>query len=411
MKKTMIVLCAAGMLTVQLAMPVSAASLQSIRTNIETKATPAVALPEKRPADEVGTISFSNLEARLRKDNASVVSIQATIDQQKKYDRALAYNNLVDSINQMVDMSWRLKETGVDTTSLDANIEAMRGQLAPLRASNYEKSLDRMVRQLENSIQQIVTSAETLYLNVLNFENSLSDLKRSLVTLDSNVKEMELRYSLGQVSQLSLTQLRTTQQSTKTQATTMEIQLANMRQSLSILLGVKEDKTGEKAVLTLDGIPNMPTTQDNPLLALTYEDALKQAKENSFNIYAAKNAMNDAQDSITSTSALQGGQSYSATKATYSSTVQNFENSFELLYLSLSDTQTVLQAAKATQAYQKQNYAAAELKFQLGQISDKQLKAVKEELLNADSAVVAAEIKYFTTYHQYERAVTCGILG
>lgn len=406
MKKQLLSLCTAGLLVTTFLTPASAASLNAIRPKIINTAVSAVSVPIVYPPDAEGTVSFQNLESRLRKQNLSIISLQNTLDIQKKFDRKATYDSLVDTINKMVEGSWEQSQKGKDTTGLNADIEAMRAQLETLKEDDYQDTLDSLTHLLENSIQKVIQGAQSLYLTIVSYEVSLEDLNRKIASLDRNVNELELRVSLGQVSELTLTQLKATQQSLKSQKSSMELGLEKMRASLALLLGEPTTKT-----LKLAALPTgwRTTTLPNK----SYETALKEVKGKSYTVYStekskkdAKKDWDDEQDKLVSGtfSYKKAEQTYKSALNTYEDNMKNFAITFKELYQAVPDTQQALKAAEAALAYQEKLYSAAELKYQQGQISQKQLTDVKDELLSARSATTTAEIKAFTAYHQYQTA-------
>ena len=71
----------------------------------------------------------------------------------------------------------------------------------------------------------------------------------------------------------------------------------------------------------------------------------------------------------------------------------------------------MLEAAKTALAFQKQNYAASELKYQQGRISKNALLDAADKLASAEEAVTAAETDLFVGYNNYRWAVDHGILN
>ena len=50
----------------------------------------------------------------------------------------------------------------------------------------------------------MIKTAETIYINILELQNTDEQLQRSLAAMNRTVQEMELRYDLGQISALQL---------------------------------------------------------------------------------------------------------------------------------------------------------------------------------------------------------------
>lgn len=414
MKKQVYSLCAAGILVANLCVPVSAATLGNVRPNIQATTAPAVQMPTKYPPDALGQVSFQNLESRVRKSNLTALSLQASLDSQKAFNRDQAYKDLVDAINQIADAAWGMSAIPGASASMNATGEAMRDQLDNLTEENYKETMETVNHQIENAIWQIVTGTESLYLNIQSCEVNLADLNRGLAAMERSIQEMELRYNLGQVSQMTLQQLKTTQQSTKSQTESLQLTLKQMRTSLNVMLGEPATST-----LALQELPSS-SAQKNKLLTLSYDVALDQAKRTSFTLYSAKDTLKDAEKVWTDAKGDYGSQNYKyqmaeqkyqAAVLTCEASVKNFEISFQGLYQAVPDTKQALQALEASCLYQEKNYAIAQTKHQQGQLSDSQLQTAKDDVLAAQSAVTVAEIKAFTAVNQYQRAVEYGIIG
>ena len=412
MKQKLILFCTAGLITANLCLPAVAVSLANARPNLLETANPAVAAPSYYAPDEKGCVSFQNVAARVRTNNLTILSLQATLDSQKAFNREKAYKDMVDGINGMAEFAWLESSLGKEISSIQANIESMRDQLENLKEENYAETMERLTRQIEHAIDQVIVGSESLYLNSLTYEVNLSDMKRALTTLERSITEMELRSQLGQVSPLSLQQLKANYNSTKSQAASMELALQKMKASLQSLLG--ETPTGEITLLPLD----LGKQQD--LFTLGYDEALKKAKESSYTLYAAKETLEDAEEtwkdakddySSISYKYKMAEQTYMAAVYTHQNTVKSFELSFRTLYDAVPDAKLALAAAEQALAFQEKAYTTAEAKHKLGQISDNGLLNAKEELEKSHSAVTIAKINAFTAMNNYKWAVLQGYVG
>ncbi len=404
MKKTIISLCTAGLLLAGAVIPASAAYLGNVKPGPYSAPT-AVGAPT-RAADTAGMVSFENLEERMRKGNPTVLSLQATLDSQKVFDREQAYEDMVDAINGMVDLAWALGPMGM---GINAQAESMRAQLDGLKEENYAETMEALTIQIDGAIRQVLVGGQALYLNILSMEGSLSDLRNVVSSLDRTLGEMELRYRLGQISQLQLQEFKATHSSTKSQLTSLELGVEKMKANLQNMLG--EKPTGE---LTLAPLPPV-TEQMKKVYNMAYADALVSAKAASSTIFAATETLEDAKDAwfdarFSSNRAVEE-QKYNAAVFDYDSAVKNFELSFHSLYLAVPEAQQKLEAAQTAMAAQEQKYAAAQLRHDLGQLSDAAFSTAKDELGAAQSALAAAELALFGAYENYRWAVELGVVG
>lgn len=410
MKKEFLALCALGLFLTTLTTPASALSLQVTKKNIVSTASAAIQKPTATVPDQAGTVSFENLESRIRKGNPAVLSLQASLDAQKAFNRDVASKELVDAINELTDRAWEMGAS----TSMNTTIDGLKKQLDALKEDEYQETLERATRQIENAMDQVILGGQSLYLSILTYEVNLADMERALTALQRSVTEMEARYQLGQVSELTLLQLKTTQQNTKSQAESMKIAIANMKSSLSSLIGANLD-----APLTLSGL-SQNYKQTNTLLSMDYPTALKKAKENSYAIYSADMTLKDAKEAWDDAKEDygMGGYKYKMAEQTYQSavhtrdaSVKNFELSLQTLYQTIPEAQLGYNTAEFSLRNQETLYAAAQVKYAQGQISGYQLQTANEDLLAAQSALKLANIKLFTVLNQYSWAVEQGVIG
>lgn len=70
-----------------------------------------------------------------------------------------------------------------------------------------------------------MVGAESLYFAILELEQTKSTLQRNLAALNRSVREMELRYELGQISALTLEQVKNGRASLQSSLSTLEMNL------------------------------------------------------------------------------------------------------------------------------------------------------------------------------------------
>lgn len=412
MKKRILLICTAGLLTANLSIPAAGVSLANMRNTLT--ATPAVQGQTYNEPDAKGTVSFQNLQSRMRTENLAIKSLQASLESKTVFDRKQAYDDLVKGLSYLTDNAFALLSKGSDISAYKANIESMRNQIDSLKEENYTKTMEKLSLQINLSTQQLILGGEKLYFNIISSESTLSDLNRNLKTMERNIKETELRYALGQVSQLTLQELNAKYTNLKSQTKTLELTIEKTKASLQVLLG--ESPTGK---LTLSPLPSVSQKQTT-LLTVKYDTALQIAKEKSLTLNIAKRTLADAEETWKDAQDdyAYGGyqykvadQTYRSAVYTYDSTVKDFELSFQNLYQAIPDAQQALEAAEATLSYQQQNYAVAQVKYQQGQLSDSALLSAEDAVLTAKSSVSVEQQKVFTTWNNYQWALERGMIG
>ena len=381
-------------------------------------------------ADPEGTVSFANLEARVRENNLTIRMLEESIASIDVVDYEKMYDELKDGLNEIAKIQRTMLQLGqLDSamgntslsgsfsseyifSSLDASYDSLRETFDDLKDGKIQDDYAAAKRQLENAENQVVMGAETLYMAILEMQNTRASLQRQLDALDRTVEEMELRYKLGQISALTLQQVKNGRTQLASGIATLDMNIRNYTRQLEVMLGLEQ--TGS---LTL---AEPPQVSDKQVAEMDYDTALAAAKEKSYDLFAAQKTLDDAEE--TYKDSIKGyGQNnyhyksavhtYEAAKYTYQSTVQSFEMNFRTMYDAVADYQQVLKASQSALDYQKNACAASQLKYQQGTISKNNLLEAQDSLASAEADVATAKHNLFSAYHTYLWAVEYGILN
>ena len=381
-------------------------------------------------ADPEGTVSFANLEARVRENNLTIRMLEESIASIDVVDYEKMYDELKDGLNEIAKIQRTMLQLGqLDSamgntslsgsfsseyifSNLDASYDSLRETFDDLKDGKIQGDYAAAKRQLENAENQVVMGAETLYMAILEMQNTRSSLQRQLDALDRTVEEMELRYKLGQISALTLQQVKNGRTQLASGIATLDMNIRNYTRQLEVMLGLEQ--TGS---LTL---AEPPQVSDKQVAEMDYDTALAAAKEKSYDLFAAQKTLDDAEE--TYKDSIKGyGQNnyhyksavhtYEAAKYTYQSTVQSFEMNFRTMYDAVADYQQVLKASQSALDYQKNACAASQLKYQQGTISKNSLLEAQDSLASAEADVATAKHNLFSAYHTYLWAVEYGILN
>lgn len=134
----------------------------------------------------------------------------------------------------------------------------------------------------------MIKTAETIYINILELQNTDEQLQRSLAAMNRTVQEMELRYDLGQISALQLQQTESGRTQLKSSLETVEMNLNNLIVQMEVMIGAEQ--TG---ALKLGEIPDVT---DEQIAAMDLEKDLAAAKEVSYALFDAQKTLNDAKE-------------------------------------------------------------------------------------------------------------------
>ena len=441
-----------------LATPAMAARQNTSTTPISASGTTSVTIPSD------GTLSFSQIGERVKANNLTLKAAQESLKQAKAMDWDDAIDEMEDAIDNLdiqisqllngsteqlkkaqADLTTSLNEisvvdnklTGLEelikntvalstlssfsqysqmqAASLKASKESLEDQLDDLKEqkADYQKTLADTERQIDYAADQTISGAESLYLTILSTQLQLDGLKNNtLASTQRSLKEIELRYQLGQVSKLTLTQVQNGYESLESSITSLENTVSTLYSSLQSLMG--DVPTGKLQLL------DTPSVTANELSYLNYASDLSKAKENSYSLYTADRAVEDAEDAMNDARRDEGKNSYQYKMAEYAyqsslykkdAAVASFEASFLNLYKAIAPAQTALAAKQSALAYEQQMYAVAEKKYQLGNLSANALQDAKDTLDSAQRDVEAAQLDLFTAYHSYDQAVKLGLIS
>ena len=292
---------------------------------------------------------------------------------------------------------------------------SMRETFEDLKTGKIQKTSADAVRQLEHAQAQMVLAAQSIYIGLTELELSEGALARSLTALDRSLRELELRHQMGHVSSLTLKQAQGGRTSLVSGQQTLAMNLETLKIQLELMVG--GELTGQ---LQLGALPAVTREQ---LDAMDLERDLAAAKEASYSLYAAKVELDNARTAYwdaggspyyeddTRYQFQSAKHTWQAAQYTHSAAVQNFETGFRTLYRQVKDYQQVLAAARTSLAVEEDSFAAAQLKYEQGNISQNALLDAQDKLSEAREKVDGAAIDLFSAYNNYRWAVDRGILN
>lgn len=372
--------------------------------------------PELIPPDAVGTVSFANVSRRLRENNLSVLSLEENINAIKAIDYEKMGDDIRKSLNGIADAQWFMTISGNSfaAKSMSSSYESLKDTFDDIRDGKLQEDNEAVIRQLENAQDQVAMAGESLYIALTEMELNGQGLSRSITALDRTIKELNLRYDLGQISALTLEQTKAGRTSALSGQETLTMNICTYKTQLEQMIGA--ELTGK---IKLQGLPQVTGQQ---LAAMDLDKDLAAAKEASYTLFAAQRTLDDARDDFKDTAEanmystgkyqyVAAQHQWQAAQYTYNAAVQSFETSFRTLYLQVKDYQQVLQAAKTALAMEQDNFAAAQKKHDLGNLSDNALADAKDKVSEAQDKVDGAAIDLFSAYNNYRWAVDHGILN
>ena len=410
--------------------------------------------PSPAPA---GTLTYDQLEQQVRAGDLKILILEENIASAQATDFDKIREDLRDQLNSIANQQWQLLgggnsgsgpdyshlftdaagataqdkylygavtalQTGMGAMSnmmtsstrqtLQSAYDAVKEQYDDLKDGKTQKTAADSVRMMENMVNSEVKLAQATYAQLVELDAALDTLDRSLAALDRQVEELELRYKLGQISALTLEQVKSGHATLASQRETYVMQARSGLMALEFMTG--RELTG---TLTLGSLPAVTAEQ---VTAMDLEKDMAAAKEKSWTLYDAQNTLNDAKETFDAAGDeynhnekkyqyVQAQHSWQAAQYTHQATVTGFELTFRGLYDKVKDAQQVLGAAQTALAVQQDSYAAQELKYQQGSISKNALLDAGDTLASARDTAETARRSLFTAYNNYRWAVEYGI--
>ena len=369
--------------------------------------------------DAEGTLHFENLSARMKTGYYTVMSLEENIAAIECIDYDKMYEDLRDGLNQIAEAQWMMLQVpGAGETytykSLQDQYDALRKTFDDIKDGKLQQDNANLVRQLRDAENQLLMAGQTLYINLLGLEDQTAALTRQTAALDRTIEEVKLRYELGQVSAMTLQQTEAGKAQAESGKAALDAAVAQLRRQLNAMTG--EELT---APLTLNALPGVTAEQ---LSAMDVEKDLEKAKAVSYDLYAAKLTLEDADEEYKDKAGDLGYNKdnyeyiavkhrWQAAQYTYNAAVQNFELSFRSLYDSVQSYASALNAAKVSLECERSDLAAAQLRYEQGTISENALHTAEDELYTAQDTASGAERDLFTAYNNYRWAVDYGLLA
>ena len=368
--------------------------------------------------DAEGTLRFENLSARMRTGNYTLLSLEENVAAIECLDYDKMYEDLRNGLNSIASAQWGLIQMGQGESytyeTLTQRYDALRKTFDDIKEGKLQQDNADLVRQLRNAQASLLAAGESLYVGLLALEDQSAALTRQNAALDRTIEEVKLRYDLGQISAMTLQQTEAGKAQVESGKAAIDAAAAQLRRQLNAMIG--EELT---APLTLNALPGVTAEQ---LAAMDVEKDLEKAKAASYDLYAAKLTLDDADEEYKDKARDLGYNEdnyeyiavkhrWQAAQYTYNAAVQNFELSFRSLYDSVQSYASALNAAKVSLECERSDLAAAQLRYEQGTISENALHTAEDELYTAQDTVSGAERDLFTAYNNYRWAVDYGLLA
>lgn len=370
-------------------------------------------------ADAEGTLSFANVRNRMYESCYPVLVLEENVKSLDELDYDVMYERLRLQLNEIASGQRTLLNYGLmdDATfrSTSQIYGSVREQFEAIKKGEMQEDNASARRQLSNMQDQLYMAGESLYISIKSLEAADAAASRAITALDRTAREMQLRYDLGQVSSMTVEQVKAGRAQAVSARRTLEMNKANALLQLKAMTGA--ELGGE---LTLSALPKVTSEQ---LAAMDLEADLERAREASYELFAAEKTLKDAKKRYNAAYGRYGvinpqlyefitaQHDWQAAQYTYENTAQGFELGFRTLYAQVKDCAQALDAARAQLASKQKDHRVAQLKYEQGNLSKNALADAADEVSDARDGVTDAERDLFSAYRTYTWAVERGILN
>lgn len=373
--------------------------------------------------DDFRYLAFEDLRERVLEGSLTARMLQESIASIDAMDYTRMYLDLAAQLSSLeaaqnmyaqipVASPMEGAMQGFVISNLASSYASLSGTVTDLATGKLQKDAAAARRQLKNAQDLTVVGAESLYFAILELEQTKATLQNNLTALDRNLEEMELRYQLGQISALTLEQVKNGKATLQSSLSTLEMNLRRCKLQMQSMVG--SSLTGSLVLGPL------PALSQGLIDCMDYKPDLEEAKTHSYDLFAAKKKLDEAGDTYDDTrenyaqdtyNVRSARHTYEAALYEYKMSVQSFEMNFRNAFDSVKDYQQVLRSAQTSLAFQESSYASMELKYRQGTISQNALLDAEDELSSAKDAVETARRNLFTAYRTYYWAVNYGVMN
>ena len=168
MRRTFALLLAAVMAAGTLTGPAMAAESQQEGT--ADSASQEVQEETKLPPDPEGTVTWANLDSRIRSGSLSARVLSENISGIEGIDYDLMYEDLRRQLNDIANAQWYITVMGGDDSALANAYDSLRDTFDDLKEGEVQADNADVVWQLNSTVDQMVAAGQTLYITLVGLE-------------------------------------------------------------------------------------------------------------------------------------------------------------------------------------------------------------------------------------------------
>ena len=380
---------------------------------------PAVAGAAEETPEKPLNLSFSDVESLVKKNNIIYRNNQTTIRSLNDSLSDSVLDTLMASRNELqtyLDYTKRVvgQLAGFipDTPTYPADYDTLLLQSVVLSLNNdigsYIMSIaqidmqidqfytmprltiDSTILQLESINKQIIWGAESLFTAYHALSRQIDLANENLKTLNRNIKALEHRFSLGQITESTLLDIKSTGATLKLGIGSMENELVNLKGQINMLLGRKYDEP--------ININKLPDAQPGFLKTVDAEKDLRSAKNQSYLISVAEMEIDEYSRGINTSQQNK----YAIAKNNYTNEVRAIEFKYDSLSRAITDKEAALASSESQLVLRQKQLENTKVRYRLGLVSKLALDQAESDVLIQTISVDSANAELFTAIRRYE---------
>lgn len=370
----------------------------------------------------VKTLRFDELERTVRENNLSVKAFAQQLKSVEETKVSTSYDNQYFTLEQQMsqyqaqikDLDAAIAALGTDASSdalrktLIAQRSALQSSVRALQVSyrdlkdnedhatdKHKDTLTATQRQLTNATDLLCVGAQSTFVSLHTLEVSQSEMARSLAQLDRSIAIVRVQVSRGMAGMLDLLALQSQRETLLANQKTLEVQRANLQNSLAVQCGLSADTK-----LEITALPEVTAAQ---LATMNYDQDLTEALKNSYSIWAKQDAAQQASHDYAN-NVTDNIYAYEAAKITAQAEPDNVKTAFRQLYNAVRDKKNALDAANADAAQGSKTFASKQTHYARGALSKNEYLQAQDTFAALERAQTNAKINLLTAYNQYNWA-------
>lgn len=366
-------------------------------------------------------LSFDTLEQTVRENNITIKAYENTVKSAEETDvrddflfdsleLGSQINGYQQQINELERAIAELEGEGTEALrgSLEAQKEILQMQLDAALAQydnldddeddaeeEQEKTVVSTQREMQNAADQVCVNAEETYISLQTMQYSLNETDRSLAQLDRSIAAAEKQVAIGMAGPNTLKSLQSQRETLLASRQALETRMENLNNTLALQCGYTLGTELETEAL--------PAVTQEQLDALDYEADLKEALENSYSIWAQKDALESASDDYAN-GVTDNLYAHDAAKIQLDAQTENVKASFREMYKDVQEKQAASAAALANLEQAQKTFAVQQVQYDRGMISRMDYMNAQDTLTAAEESAASAQIDLFTSYNTYQWA-------